>query len=186
MINLKNAFSYSIAEEIMPDLSHFKSKADFTKFAIILKTGESISIPDIHDIKARTGLSPLLLDFPEGPNSELLRSYARSLGASVAKVRTQNKFAFTLRECRFSISEDVTGALFSFLSHTPVYVDAGCSEIRSLIGQISKFDISEGVIIPYTKNRTSIITCPISKSEDFHGAIKKIRANIGADFQNLF
>ena len=74
----------------------------------------------------------------------------------------------------------------SLLSHTPAYVDAGSAEIRRLIGQILKFDISQGLLIPYTKNRTEIITHPIAKSADFYGIIKKIRADIDADFKNLF
>ena len=179
MLNLKTAFSYSIAAEIMPDISYFKKKAIPTKFALILKTGESLSIPEIYDIKTRTGLSPLFLDIFENSNSELLRSYARSLGASVVKAKNQSKFASGIKECSFSISEDFAGALLSFLSHTPTYAYAGCTENRILIGQMCKLDMPPGAIMPYTKNRTAIISRPISEYEDFSAAIKKIRANIG-------
>ena len=47
MRKLKSFFSYSIAEEIMPDLSRFKSRTPEAKFALILNTGETLSISDI-------------------------------------------------------------------------------------------------------------------------------------------
>ena len=184
--NLKNVFSYSIAEEIMPDLAHLGRKDSPDKFALILKTGASLSIPDICDIKTRTGLSPLFFEISQASNTELSRAYARRLGAPITKAFTRCNFATTLKECSFSISEDVTGFFLSFLSHTPTYVDAGCSEIRSLIGEMIKFDIPHGIIIPYTKNRTKIIDRTISSHADFCDAIKKIRADIGADFKKLF
>lgn len=186
MRKLKNAFSYSIAEEIMPDLSTLYGKTNPDKFALFLKTGESLSIPEIQDIKIRTGLSPLFFEISENSSAELSRSYARGLGAPIVRVITQCKLAFALKECSFTVSEDVTGALLSFLSHTPTYVDAGCAEIRSFIGDISKYDIPADAIIPYTKNRTEIITGPITKYGFFQDAIEKIRADIGADFASLF
>ncbi len=185
MKKIENSFSYSVAEEIMPDLSYFKSQTRSTKFALILNTGETLSISDISDIAKRTELSPLLFDVGEFANSELLRSYARSLGAAVVKVQTDKKFAFAIRECGFSVSEDAEGAFLSFLSHTPTYINAGDSRCRALIGRISKLNFSPEVIIPYTKNRASVIERPQVTHEDFSIAIQKIRADVGTDFKRF-
>ena len=185
MRKLKNAFSYSIAEEITPDLSGFKNQTPATKFALILNSGETLSISDISDIRERTELSPLFLDVRGFTKSELVRSYARSLGASIVKADTSKSFAFAIRECGFAISEEAEGAFLSFLSHTPAYINAGDPKCRALIGRISNLDFSPEMIIPYTKNRASCIKLPIVSKEAFPLAIQKIRADIDADFKGF-
>ena len=186
MQKLKLAFSYSVAKEIMPELSFSKNNSRHTKFALILSTGESISISEIEDIKKRTSLTPVFFDVFLGFHSELLRSYARSLGATIVKVQTKKDFADALKECSFTVTEEITGALFSFLSHTPAYIDAGNYECRNFIGETTKWNISSEIIMPYTKNRTAIIHRPTASDEDFSLAIKKFRADIDAKFQSVF
>ncbi len=186
MKELKNAFSCSLAEELMPDLSCLAPRAEPTKFALFLSTGESVSIYDVEEIKKKTGLTPLFFNLYENSNHKLLRSYARSLNACVVKAESRNKFALKMSDCAFSVSENASGAFLSLLSHTPVYVDAGSSECRSLVANISRFDFSSEIIIPYTKNRTSVIIPKNVKHDDFLYAVKKIRADICADFQKLF
>ena len=178
-------FLYAIAEEIMPDLSYFKNQTPTTKFALILSTGDSLTISDISDIRKRTGLDPLFFELRGLSSPELLRSYARSLGASVVKADSDKGFAFAIRECEFSVSEGADGAFLSFLSHTPAYVNADSAECRALIGRISKLNLPPEMIIPYTKNRAYAIRRTQAARADFSSAIQKIRADVGADLKRF-
>ena len=169
----------------MPDLSRFKSRTPEAKFALILNTGETLSISDVLDIKERTELSPLFFDVRGFSKSDLLRSYARGLGASIARIETSGNFAFAIRECAFAVCEEAEGAFLSFLSHTPTSINAGDPRCRALIGKMIKLNLSSEMLIPYTKNRTTFIGLPKVAEEDFSLAIQKIRADIGADLKGF-
>ena len=184
MQNLKEYFSHSMAEEIVPDLSFQKISDSW--FALILDSCETISQREIEEIKERTGLLPLFLDISQDSAREQIHSRARGLCAPVIRPRSKTEFGMALQKCNFSISEDIFGAFFSFLSDTPSYVNAGDEKCRKLIGESAKWNISSEIFVPYTKNRTAIIRRPVVYNSDFSLVKNKFRAEIDAKFKSIF
>ena len=185
MRNFEKIFSFSIADEIAPDILNAKDKKNASKFALILSNGETISATEIKNVQYRTGLIPLFF-LARTNEFTVSRSYARSLGASVIRPRTNIEFARAMKECEFAISEELSGAVFSLLSHTPTYINAGNAECRRFISEVVKWNVASEIIIPYTKNRTAIIRRPNVSDSDFYYAINKFRAYIDAKFHNIF
>ncbi|MBE6644249.1 MAG: hypothetical protein E7612_02575 [Ruminococcaceae bacterium] len=186
MQDLKDYFSYSAAEEIMPDITFSKSGDSLCRFALILDSCETISKQEISEIEGRTQLSPLFLDISRDSKHTEIRSYARSLGAPVIHPDSKEELFCALNGCCFSISEDIKGAVFSFLCDTPSYVNAGDARCRKFLGESARWDISSEIIIPYTKNRTANIRRPLVYKSDFSLAKNKFRTEISAEFKRVF
>ena len=69
MKDLEDFFSHYIAEEIIPEMSFEKTSVENTTFAVILDSGESISNPEIAEIKKRTRLCPIFWTFAASANT---------------------------------------------------------------------------------------------------------------------
>ena len=186
MHRIEELFLYSLACEIFPDLSQNKAEQIKNNFAIILKDGKSINAFDVTDIQNRTDLLPRFIAPPRSAELKISRSYARRLGVEVVIPRGKKELKYAMKNCLFTVSEGIDGALISFLSDTPVYINAGCKECRTLLGKIAKFEIANGLFIPYTKNRTAKILRPVFSDSDFIYAKNKFRAYIDAEIYSIF
>lgn len=186
MKDLEKLFSYSIANEIMPDLSSDARRDKASHFALILDFGETISKAEIEEIKKRTCLNPLFIDAFEGEERRSISSsYARRLRAPTVKPKSISELVATLTNTSFSVCENLNGAFFSFLANTPSYLNAGNEECRRFLGEICKYDIASEIVMPYTKNRTAVIRRPTVCEKDFYIAKNKFRAEISAKFKEI-
>lgn len=141
---------------LMPQ-SSYEKKATPSFFAVILNDGASLCESDILDILRRERLRPLFFDVSRATDREILKRRARAVGARIIKPHTYDGFFRYASDCAFAVSEELCGAVLSFLSHTPVYVDASRRECRELVALFSRVPQHTNVIMPYTKNRTRII-----------------------------
>ena len=188
MKNLWEGFSYSVASELLPSLSQKNNTADRNKFALFLTRGETLTAEEVMRIRNRCSLTPLFFALSRDGELDVARSYARRLDTSVAIPKNLFEFAYALKECYFSISEDTVGGVLSFFSDTPAYLNSGSENCRAVIGELTKYGISYPIFMPYTKNRSHLINKPRFSDNEFFRAKKKLRTYIGTkllDFSDI-
>lgn len=154
-------FLYSISEEIMPDISAIRAE----RFALMLRNGESITPPQIAEIRTRTKLYPIFITHSLAGELDTSLRYARSLDSSLFIPRRATDAVRILSTCNFSICENPESAIFSIFAKVPAYLCAASSESRSFAARLCERGVSPNVLIPYTKNRTESIASlfPVEK-----------------------
>jgi len=179
-------FYYSVADALIPNVFPPKKHREKNKFAVILSGGETLTADDINKISQRCNLTPLFFALSREGELDLSRSYARSLDTTVVIPKNHIEFAFAAKECAFSINESALGGILSFFSHTPAYLNSGCKDCRTLIGELTECGISPPLFMPYTKNRAYIINKVRVTDYEFYVAIKKLRTLIGTKLLEFF
>jgi hypothetical protein len=188
MKNLWEGFSYSVASELLPSLSQKNNIADRNKFALFLAGGETLAAEDVMRIRNKCCLEPVFFALTRDLELDVARSYARKLDSTVRIPKNLFEFAYALKECSFSISEDAVSGVLSFFSDTPAYLNSGSEDCRAVIGELTKHGISYPFFIPYTKNRSHLIRSITVSDNEFLRAKKKLRNRIGTkllDFSDI-
>lgn len=171
------SFYFSLAEEITPDAPDVRASGD-KEFAVILGDGDTLSPSDIENISKRTSLSPIFFAISRDVSLDISRLYSRWLGAPLIIPRGLSESVSAMRECNFTVCENSVGALFSFISRTPAYLNSSSDGCREIIAEFSGEGFLSSVFIPYTKGRTELIKRTTVDRGLYSAEIKKLRASI--------
>ena len=173
-----NKIAYSVANEIAPDLKKRKNFNGRGYFALVLNHGSSLTIGDVREIAERLALTPVFIAFNMEREFDKSRYFSRLFNSKILLPKTKNEFYNAISECEFTVSENITGAFFSLLSHKPSYLNAKCGVCRTFIAELMSMGCDENIIIPYTKNRIEIIKKVRARDSDFSYIINKIQNRI--------
>lgn len=162
----------------MPDIFHRPPVRKEDSFALMVTSGESISPPQISEIRERTGLSPVFITFSLESELDVSRRYARALGSRLFLPRSAMAVVEILSSCNFSICESEESAILSISARVPAYLSASSAPCRSFAARLLAEGISGEVIIPYTKNRTGAISTRRPQEKELARAAEVIRSVI--------
>ena len=153
-------------------------KKNVENFAIMLSNGESISPPQISEIRERTRLSPIFITCSLESELDVSRQYARSLGSKLFLPRSSAAVSELLSSCNFSICESAESAILSISARVPAYISASSAPCRSFAAKLLGKGISGEVIIPYTKNRTGAISARQPHENELSVTVEVLRSLI--------
>ena len=176
----------------MPDLCYLLKEGELsknpTRFAIILSGRTNFTLGEIALISRSRLLEPLLISlFPKDDLAALKRLGAS--GISVCKPRSYRELGDALRECAFTVTERLHGAIFSVISHTPTYIRAtegkGLHQLTELSKRARRLSVSP-IAYSYTadavlKKKEAGVT-----DSDFSKIISDMQADIYSAANRLF
>ncbi len=178
-----DAFWEAIPDLILP-LANKKRYTLRDSFGIILNGDSTLGATDIGKIAEKSELSPLFicLDFE---SLDRVRALARQFDSRVVIPRGIKEFFTASESCNFIMSEHLRGALFSFLSCTPLYLSVRDEDCREFIGELVLRQIGGGIVSPYTKNGLGKIKKVGAVDSDFYGALNAFRAELTDKLREL-
>ena len=153
-------------------------------FGIALKADSTLSLSEIRRIIDLTELSPLFISL-DGEDAERHRALARYFDSRAVFPRSINEFSGMSGRCDFLVTEHLPGALFSFLSYTPIYLNVKDADSREFMGELAFRGIGGRAVMPYTKNRLDRIKKVGARDSDFYGILNFIRSEMKDSLRRL-
>ena len=184
--DVKNLANKLKVKTVTKDLSAFVfqgkcAEISPTEFAVIAAHLCSVSISAVEDIKNKTGLSPLFISIFPHTDTDYLRRLGRKFTSRVAFIHTPNELCRELKNSSFSVCYETTCAYASVLARTTCFLDVKTKSARELIAKITEINGMQNILLPYTKNRESLIEKVGASNSDFNLIINSIRDTIKGD-----
>ena len=187
--DLEFAKKYAKRTALMPDMCFLlggqnRRSESGNSFAWIVSKRSAVPISDVLNISLERKLTPIAVIL--NPNDTSRRIEIEKHGIAIYAPNSFEEFAAAVKNCEFSISERLHGAIFSLLCHIPSYITADTVKNRALLSEIDKLKIKNVPLISYRPE------CVTAKKEigvqdsDFNYLIDLMRRRIYCALNEIF
>ena len=193
----RTSYDFGIAKKynqnsyLMPDLCFLlperASNKEKTHFAWVVSRKKHIKAEEIQKIANSYSLTPLaILLFPEEDTAIKDELNEKCIEFHIPK--DYDEFSEILAKCAFTLTERLHGAVFSILSHTPVYLVDDTSKKRAIIDEIYKKTnkTSSKLIDSYKNFKISEKKEIGAQDSDFNYVIQMFRYELTEKLNELF